>query len=137
MGLPIHLVRVVDFDPVRATVEAGAAAARAYAETQAELVDACELYLAAQVQRLRDRDAVATSELRNGAPASELLAATRAGDVTVLTTRDRGAVERWMLGSVAEALVRQGAGPVVLVRGGADRPRAQVDAGSWATGNAL
>ena len=75
-------------------------------------------YLAEQVQRLRNRDLIAQSEVRTGSPASELLAAIREGDVVVLTTRERGGLARWFLGSVAEELVRHAAGPVLLVRAG-------------------
>lgn len=68
------------------------------------------------VQRLRNRDLVATSEVRVGSPATELLAVVQEGDLVVLTTRERGGIERWFLGSVAEELVRHAAGPVLLVR---------------------
>jgi nucleotide-binding universal stress UspA family protein len=118
LGLPIHLVRVVDFDQARASVVAGTAAAKAAAQAQTKTMRVAEEYLAEQVQKLRDRDLIATSETRTGSPASELLAAIREGDVIVLTTRERGGLARWFLGSVAEELVRHAAGPVLLVRAG-------------------
>ena len=123
MGLPVHLVRVVDFDPVRATVEAGVVAANAYAKAHAADISLAETYLAEQVQILRNKDVATTSELRTGAPASELLDAIRAGDLVVLTTHERGGIQRWFLGSVAEELVRRAAGPVLLVRATAQEPR--------------
>ncbi len=123
MGLPMHLVRVVDFDPVRASVEAGPAAAEACARQQADLGRAANAYLAEQVLALRNRDCMVTSEVRVGAPTGELLAAIREGDLAVLTTHGRGGIERWLLGSVAEALVRHAAGPVLLVRATAGRAK--------------
>lgn len=116
LGLPLHLVRVVDFDIVRAAVEAGVAAANAYARAQAETVRLAEEYLSARVQNMRNRDLQATSEVRIGAPARALLDVIRTSDMAVVTTRERGEVARWFLGSVAEELVRHAAGPVLLVR---------------------
>jgi nucleotide-binding universal stress UspA family protein len=80
-----------------------------------------ETYLAAQVTRLRDRDLAATGETRTGIPAGELLAAVKPGDLVVVTTHGRGGVRRWLLGSVAEKLVRLASAPVLLVRAGAGR----------------
>jgi nucleotide-binding universal stress UspA family protein len=119
LGVPIHLVRVVDFDIVRASVEAGAEAAQDTARAQDGIVRQANAYLAEQVQALRDQDLLATSEVRSGAPATELLAAAREGDLIVLTTRERGGLARWLLGSVADELVRRAPGPVLLVRAGA------------------
>ena len=123
MGLSVHLVRVVDFDFVRATVEAGPAAAEACVRQQAELVRGANAYLAEQVLAPRNRGCAATSEVRVGAPAGELLAVIREGDLVVLTTHGRGGLERWFLGSVAEELVRHAAAPVLLVRATADEPK--------------
>jgi len=117
MGLPVHLVRVVEVDPAPGAGEAAVdSVAQAYSRSHAETILQAEAYLAEQVQALRNMDVAATSELRRGAPASELLDAIRKGDLTVLTTRERGGIERRMLGSVAEELVRRAAGPVLLVR---------------------
>jgi nucleotide-binding universal stress UspA family protein len=123
MGLPVHLVRVVDFDPVRGAVEAGVVTANAYVKAHAADISLADTYLAEQVQILRNKDVATTSELRTGAPASELLNAIHAGDLVVLTTRERGGIQRWFLGSVAEELVRRAAGPVLLVRATAQEPR--------------
>lgn len=122
MGLPVHLVRVVDFDPMRGMVEAGVVAANAYATAHAADISLAETYLAEQVQRLRNKDVVTTSELRTGSPASELLDAIHEGDLVALTTHERGGIQRWFLGSVAEELVRRAAGPVLLVRATAQEP---------------
>lgn len=122
IGLPVHLVRVIDFDPVRGTVEAGVVAANAYVKAHAADISLADTYLAEQVQRLRNKDVATTSELRTGAPASELLDAIQEGDLVVLATRERGSIQRWFLGSVAEELVRRAAGPVLLVRATAQVP---------------
>ena len=99
MGLPVHLVRVVDFDPVRGAVEAGVVTANAYVKAHAADISLADTYLAEQVQILRNKDVATTSELRTGAPASELLNAIHAGDLVVLTTRERGGIQRWSSGA--------------------------------------
>lgn len=133
LGLPVHLVRVVDRDPVRGSGETGSPAATACARTQAETVLRAEEYLAEQVQVLRNMDVAATSELRTGVPASDLLDTIRKGDLTVLATRERGDIQRWMLGSVGEELVRRAAGPVLLVRA-THRVTAGQEVGTLASG---
>jgi nucleotide-binding universal stress UspA family protein len=122
MGLPVHLVRVVDVDPVRGTVEAGVVAANAYVKAHAADISLADTYLAEQAQILRNKDVATTRELRTGAPASELLDAIHEGNLVVLATRERGGIQRWFLGSVAEELVRRAAGPVLLVRATALEP---------------
>jgi nucleotide-binding universal stress UspA family protein len=119
LGRPVHLIRVVDVDALRAAVQAGTHAAAAYARSQEVVCRQAEEYLAAQAQHLRDRDLAATTELRTGPPAAELLAAIQPGDLVVLTTHGRGGLRRWLLGSVAEKLVRLAAAPVLLMRSAA------------------
>ena len=116
LGLPLKLVRVVDIDPVRATVAAGGTAARAHVRSSEQAIGAARDYLADRVQELRNRNLMATSEPRTGPVVSELLAAIRPGDVVVLAVPDRGSLERWVLGSVSKELIQRAAGPVLLVR---------------------
>lgn len=116
LGLPVHLVRVVDLDLVRATVPAGIRAATASVRSHEAVRREAGEYLAAQTQQLRNRDLAATTEVRTGAPAAELLDAIRPGDLVVLTTHGRGGLRRWLLGSMAEKLVRLATAPVLLVR---------------------
>jgi nucleotide-binding universal stress UspA family protein len=125
LGLPIHLVRVVEGDLLRAAVRAGVHAAAAYAAAQEAARVEAEAYLAASTRGLRDQDLAATSEVRAGSPAPDLLAVLRPGDLVVLTTHGRGGVRRWLLGSVAEKLVRSAPAAVLLVRptGGATGAR--------------
>ena len=121
LGLPIRVLRVVDFDVLRAAVQAGPAAAAAYARSQEVARHEADTYVADRVERLRNRDLSATGEVRTGPPAGALLAAIETGDVVVMTTHGRGGVRRWLLGSVAEKLVRLAPGPVLLVRAGGKR----------------
>jgi nucleotide-binding universal stress UspA family protein len=118
LGLPLHLVQVVEEDLVRATVQAGPAVAAAAARRTAEVKRQAEDVVAAAVQALRNRDLAVTGEVRTGLPVTELLAAVRPADLVVMTTHGRGGVRRWLLGSVAEKLVRHAPAPVLLVRPG-------------------
>jgi nucleotide-binding universal stress UspA family protein len=116
IGLPLSLIRVVESDAVRATVQAGPAAATAAVRRTADEKLQAEVAIASDVQRLRNRDLAATSEVRTGIPAVELLAAIRPGDLVVMTTHGRGGIRRWLIGSVAEKVVRLAPAPVLLVR---------------------
>jgi len=122
LGVPVHLMRVLDFDALRATVQAGIHASAAYMRSQEEVQHHAEEYLAEQAQELRNRDLTATAEVFTGSPAVTLLDAIRPDDLVVMTTHGRGGVRRWLLGSVADKLVRAAASPVLLVRANGPEP---------------
>lgn len=136
MDLPVHLVRVVDFDLVEATVVAGLAAAEACARQQAELAREARAYLLQQAHTHQLPDCVVTSEVLIGYPVAELLAAIQPEDLTVLSTHARGGLARWMIGSVAEDLVRRSAGPVLLVRSSEEAMQAESEKAENVTGRA-
>ena len=77
LGVPVHLVRVLDVDVVRATVQAGSHAAAAYVRSQEEVQRQGEEYLAERAQELRNQDVTATAEVLLGSPAVTLLDAIR------------------------------------------------------------
>jgi nucleotide-binding universal stress UspA family protein len=116
LGVPVHLVRVLDLDALRASVQAGIDAASAYIQSQESVQRHAEEYLAERAQELRNRDLAVTAEVLTGSPALTLLDAIRRDDLVVMTTHGRGGVRRWLLGSVADKLVRAAAAPVLLVR---------------------
>jgi nucleotide-binding universal stress UspA family protein len=116
LGVPVHLMRVLDVDALRATVQAGSHAAAAYMRSQEEIQRYAEEYLSEQAQTLRNRNLTATTEVLTGSAAVSLLDAMRPDDLVVMTTHGRGGVRRWLLGSVADKLVRAAAAPVLLVR---------------------
>jgi nucleotide-binding universal stress UspA family protein len=57
-----------------------------------------------------------TNEVRVGRPLEELLACARDADVLVVGARGVGAVERLLLGSVAEGLTARSPVPMLVVR---------------------
>lgn len=101
LGVRPHLVRVAEASPGSAGGEAASEAAA---------------YLAEQARRLGSHDLLATTAVLTGPPAEALIAAIDPTDLTVLATRGHGGLRRALLGSVAERLVREAAGPVLLVR---------------------
>jgi nucleotide-binding universal stress UspA family protein len=127
LGVPMHLMRVLDTDALRATVQAGIHAAAAYLRSQEEIQRYAEEYLAEQAQELRNRDLTATAEVLTGSPAVTLLDAIRPVDLVVMTTHGRGGVRRMLLGSVADKLVRAAAAPVLLVPARGPEPAAPGD----------
>ncbi|HEU5430336.1 MAG TPA: universal stress protein [Thermomicrobiales bacterium] len=127
LRVPVRLIRALDVDLIRAVILAGPAAAAAYAGAQADLEREAVRDLDARAATLRQRGLAVTTEIRRGAPIAELLDAIQPADLVVLTSHGRGGVGRWLLGSVAEQLVRRAAGPVLLLHA---RP---IAAGQFAT----
>ena len=64
---------------------------------------------------MKDEGIAASGAVLNGSPFFAINDATRPGDLIVLTSHGRGGVRRWLLGSVAEKLVREASVPVLLV----------------------
>jgi nucleotide-binding universal stress UspA family protein len=115
LGLRVHLVQAVDVAADR--------------RTAADRERAAAIYLAAQARRLASSDIVATSETLSGAAAPVLLTAIGPMDLVVMTPRGRDESGQAPLGSVAERLVREAAGSVLLVRDERTRDRPEVRPG--------
>lgn len=116
LGLPIHLVRVLDFDPIRAVVQAGTKAAEAWSMSMEETIQQAQDYLASHARQLQDRGFTVSYELRKGLAVGQLLEVLREADIVVVTTRNRGEFTRWLLGSVTDELIRHAPCPVLLTR---------------------
>lgn len=71
--------------------------------------------LARTAGRFADAGVSADWKLLTGQPATAINETVLAGDFVVLTSRGHGGLRRWLLGSVAEQLVRQCPAPVVIV----------------------
>jgi nucleotide-binding universal stress UspA family protein len=71
-------------------------------------------------ERFREAGVCAEPAMRVGDPASSILDCCRESGVELiaLTTHGRSGVTRWMLGSVAEKVLRAATVPLLLVRGG-------------------
>lgn len=68
-------------------------------------------------ERLRYQGRTVDVLRKTGDPAEQILAAVAAADLVVMATHGRGGMERAMLGSVADRVVREGSAPTIVVRG--------------------
>ncbi|MFQ5914091.1 MAG: universal stress protein [Nitrospinota bacterium] len=108
-GTEIHLLRVAlahGFPGVDPT------------EAQVEVVKEAEEYLKRVEDGLRKKGRKVETHVRYGHPAEEILDHTEHWkfDLIAMTTHGRSGVGRWLLGSVAEKVVRNSPVPVLVVR---------------------
>ena len=118
LDLRVHLVRVLT--PPRMWSSASSLRRSGERAEQATASDeqAERTYLEEQAQRLSDQDVVVSHELRSGPAIPSLRTAIRPRDIVVMTTHGRHGVRRLVLGSIADALIRQASAPILLVRAG-------------------
>ncbi|MFB6138909.1 MAG: universal stress protein [Halosimplex sp.] len=105
----VHALYVVDRGDVAASPD----------ELRKELVDALEAAAQDALDDVRDRsDGSVTTAVRNGRPGAEITQYAEAvdADVVALGTRGRHGDHGFVLGSVAEAVVRRCDRPVLTVR---------------------
>src|SRR4051794_20080190 len=116
LGVPLHVIRVVDL----AVVHWGTSeAAEEYAQLSSEMAterEAATRYLDSVCQPLRERGLSITTEVRTGTAARELVEAVTPRDLLVVASHGRHGLERWLIGSVAEQVVRHSLAPVLVTR---------------------
>ncbi len=108
-GSEIHLLRVAMAHTLPGIDPVGA---------QVEVVKEAEDYLRDLEGGLREKGIKVESHVRYGQAAEEILDHTehRGFDLIAMTTHGRSGVGRWLLGSVAEKVVRNSPIPVLVVR---------------------
>jgi nucleotide-binding universal stress UspA family protein len=117
LGVPLHLITAIDvLREIPAELGPVVAFDRGvYDKTRTQL-DAAATSRLTQVSDQLQRDGLhVTTEIVHGSPFAAIADAVHPGDVIVMTSHGRGGVRRWLLGSVAEKLVREAPVPVVLV----------------------
>jgi nucleotide-binding universal stress UspA family protein len=119
-GAPIHLIHVVDVTPLTRLSAVGMGIEQAAVLAALEVIEvesaAAEDYLRSMRERLAARRLTATCSVVTGLVESALLDAIQPGDLVVMSTHGRTGLERWLMGSVAEAVLRRSSAPVLLVR---------------------
>lgn len=117
LGIPLEVVRAVNIaEFMPPAVGMGEAIPfDVYDQTQEELEQDARQYLDGQAEKLRAEGLTVTTQILSGPPAAAISEATKAGDVIVLVSNERSGVMRWLMGSVAEELIRADDVPVVLV----------------------
>lgn len=118
LEVPLHLARIV---PTAALALAGwepGGSALLAADLATAMEEEAGGYLAAQAAVLRARGRTVETHVLRGEPASQLqaLAAAEPGTLVVVATHGRTGPGRYIMGSVADRLVRGAVGPVVVVR---------------------
>lgn len=93
-------------------------------EAQVRAVDEAEAYLADVQRRLAPRGVTVVSAVRYGRAAEEILdhVQSTGADLIAMSTHGRTGIRRWVLGSVAETVLRAAPVPVLLLRAGAPAP---------------
>jgi nucleotide-binding universal stress UspA family protein len=120
LAAPVHVVRAVD---AAVTLPMASGVFGAGPVVGAEVTDQiweeaesdARSTVTAAVSRLRADGIDASGATLNGSPFYAISEATQPGDLLILTSHGRGGVRRWLLGSVAEKLVREANAPVMLV----------------------
>lgn len=118
--IPVHLVKVINSAMVLASLSGGgmfpvAPPQDIYEQLIMDLEGTASAYLNSVATRLQERGIKATWAVLDGSPYTEIANTLQAGDLLVMTSHGRGGVMRWLLGSVAEKLVREAPAPVLLV----------------------
>ena len=120
LGAPVHVVRAVDAAltlPMASGVFGAGPVVDAnvtdqiWQEAEAE----ARSTVTTAVSRLQADGVDASGGIVNGSPFFAISEVLEPGDLLILTSHGRGGVRRWLLGSVAEKLVREAEAPVMLV----------------------
>lgn len=128
LKLPLHLVRSVGLQDVKAVLRNSRTDWRhpadmdpqLYDKTLDQVRDDARAYLKSKEDEVRTKWSHVSSELVEGSVPFTLMWAVDVDDILVITTRGQGGYKRWSLGSVAEKLVREAPCPVFLERGPED-----------------
>ena len=116
-GAEIHLLRVIDYTRLESYGPYGLAMEYTSLEPIInEEEAAATLYLEEQQALLAADGFEVTIETRRGPVTREIVKCSQPGDIIVMTSHGRGGISRWLLGSVAEDVVRHSDVPVFLTR---------------------
>ncbi len=117
LDIPVHLVTVLDTSGIMPLeIAVAAITAERLEERLIQMFTAAESHLARACEHLGDAGIEITTDVLRGAPGLAIPNAAQPGDLIVMTTHGRSGPARWLLGSVAEAVVRRSTVPVLLLR---------------------
>lgn len=116
LQLPVRIVRVVDVGRALAGSPLDLPLLpEVYDEIEAELRHVAQQSVDEIAASLRAGEIAAEGVVFFGPVSQTILDIVRPGDLVVMTSHGRGGIGRWVLGSVAEKLIRLAEAPVVLV----------------------
>lgn len=129
LGAPILLVRSVNVaEMMPPAVGMGEAIPfEIYDDVERQMRQEAEQYLQNLAAKLRAEGLNVSAQVLFGPPASAISEVTHAGDVVILVSHERSGITRWLMGSVAEQLVRIDEAPVILIPGSAESYDDQVE----------
>jgi nucleotide-binding universal stress UspA family protein len=113
LGLEVVLARVIDTGgPYTGLLDDAR-----FVETDPAIKEAAREYLEATAEGLRANGVVVAWKLGEGVPAQKLveLARETAENMVAIATRGHSGIERWLEGSVSEAVVRVSGDPVLVI----------------------
>lgn len=111
-GLPMSHFEAVELADTRDA----ARLARAVREAMERPREAAEAYLAGAVRKVTRGDLAVTTRVLEGNPVERIVEAARDADLVVMSTHGRTGMARFLIGSVAERVVRHAPVPVLVVR---------------------
>jgi nucleotide-binding universal stress UspA family protein len=127
LGIPVHLLQAINPAALVMPTPVGidGYSGEIYTEIEDELTAAARTNLDEAAKRVGTSGVPVTTAVVEGPPVLAIEDATEEGDVIVMTSHGRSGFRRWLLGSTAEKLIREGKAPVLLVPSSA-----RVEAGS-------
>jgi nucleotide-binding universal stress UspA family protein len=117
-GIPVHVLTAIDVSSLAPVSVPGAVmpvSGEIYEEVYDQMVAEARTEADAAAAIFHDRGITATTEVRVGPPTIAIEDVLRPGDLIVLSSHGRSGVQRWLLGSVTEQLIRTAPAPVMLV----------------------
>ncbi len=118
LQIPIFLLRVIN--PASALAPYPSVAptypVEVFQQLEEEMRTDAQESLDAAATSLQTMDIEISTGVTTGSAAHSIEDATEQGDIIIMTSHGRSGIRRWLLGSVAEQLVRHAPVPVVLVR---------------------
>jgi nucleotide-binding universal stress UspA family protein len=116
-SVPMHILRVVDLAAIARFGAADLAIeSSALERAMREERRAADDYLRSVASRIEAMGLSVTTERREGFAAREIVAAARPDDLLTIASRGWSGLRQWLLGSVAEEVLRTAGCPVLLVR---------------------
>jgi nucleotide-binding universal stress UspA family protein len=133
-GAPLHLVHVIDPTqlPWYGTfgMDMDIETAKSALDEEARQSGS---YLGGVMARLEAEGLAVTFEQRRGRVTRELMTVAQPGELIVMASHGRGGISRWLLGSVAEDLLRHATVPILLVKAGGGKDSGRPHTGAQAT----
>jgi nucleotide-binding universal stress UspA family protein len=117
LGIPVHLFQAINPSALvmPSPVGVDGYSAEIYTEIEDELTVAARANLDEAANQAGAGGVPVTTAVVEGPPVIAIEDATVEGDVIVMTSHGRSGFRRWLLGSTAEKLIREGKAPVLLV----------------------